>query len=233
MMNRLEWRRAVRQSRLPGSVRVTLLTHADLGWARFHDDRANVHAFSRERLAKATGRDERTIQRHLRLAEDVGWLKRHAGGYHGKQVQFHYTIPAAPEPCSDCSRRETESSPEGRQNPALKGDRIPVETETSLAPFPRPKLSPLISTANATGLTAKRSAADPPDPQDNPSALQASFSQPLAAASPATKLSSATNSGPNATTVGVTECRCGGQLVGVMQRSSGLCGPCLLKAQAV
>jgi predicted alpha-1,6-mannanase (GH76 family) len=127
-MDRLEWRRAIRLARLPGNVKVTLLTHADRGRGRWHDDQANLHAFSRERLAKATGHDERTIQRHLRLAEDAGWLKRHAGGYQGRQAEFHYMIPGDPEPCPECFQRETEretkSGPEGRQNPALKGNKI-------------------------------------------------------------------------------------------------------------
>jgi helix-turn-helix protein len=87
-MDRVEWRHAVRQSRLPKSVKLTLVTHAELGRGRFHDDRANLHAFSRKRLAKLTGCDERTIQRHLKTAEESGWLQRHAGGHHGKQTEF-------------------------------------------------------------------------------------------------------------------------------------------------
>ena len=126
-MDRLGWRRAVRRSRLPGNVKLTLVTHAEQGRGGFHDDQANLHAFSRKQLADTTRHDERTIQRHLRLAEDTGWLKRHAGGYHGKQAEFHYTTPGDHESCPDCSQRETEreteSGPEGRQ-PLLpsKGD---------------------------------------------------------------------------------------------------------------
>jgi hypothetical protein len=107
---------AVRKFRLPGNVKVTLLTHAEIGRGRFHDDPANLHAFSREQLAEATGRDWRTIARQLHLAEEAGWLKRHGGGYHGMQTVFHYTTPGGSEPCPECSERVTERVSKGCQS---------------------------------------------------------------------------------------------------------------------
>lgn len=120
-MERLEWCVAVRASDLPASVKLTLLTHSEPGRRHFHDEQGNLHALARVRLAKLTGHDQRTVQRHLRQAEEAGWLQRHDGGHHGRQVRFHYTTPGRQEPCVNGCRREARGGLEGRQDHDVEG----------------------------------------------------------------------------------------------------------------
>ncbi|GAB3435054.1 hypothetical protein GCM10027517_03810 [Phycicoccus ginsengisoli] len=109
-VSRRDWRMLVQRSRLPSSVKVTLLAHASMSRHHFHDDLANEHAITRKRLAHAVGKDERSVQRHLRRAESDGWLVRHRNGHNGiQQSVFHYVTPSRPVLCTDvgCWSRET------------------------------------------------------------------------------------------------------------------------------
>lgn len=123
---RAEWRMLVQRSRLPSSVKVTLLAHATLSRHHFHDDLTNQHAITRKRLASAVGKDERSVQRHLRRAEADGWLVRHRDGHNGQQAVFHYVTPARRGACRDSECRSRESSRETDRE---------TERGTALAPY--------------------------------------------------------------------------------------------------
>jgi len=106
---RRDWRAMVLRSRLPSSVKLTLLEHATLTRWHWHDDLTNEHAITRERLARRLNINERTVRRHLRRAETEGWLVRHRDGHNGQQAVFHYVAPSRECTCIDraCRSRGT------------------------------------------------------------------------------------------------------------------------------
>lgn len=113
----MAWRRAVTRSRLPSSVRLTLLTHSEKGPSHWHDDDANEHAYPRAVLAERLGTEESTIRRHYRRAERDGFLVLHEQGARGRQTVFHYVTPNDPMVCPTC-----QPGPEfGRQLGGQKG----------------------------------------------------------------------------------------------------------------
>jgi hypothetical protein len=101
--SRIGWRQAVRRSRLPNGVKVTLLAHSETSSHHHHDDDLNVHGVRRDRLAALCGVDESTVRRHYRIAERTGWLLLHERGHQGKlQQTYHYITPSASWTCSNC-----------------------------------------------------------------------------------------------------------------------------------
>lgn len=119
----MAWRRAVERSRLPSSVKLTLLAHSERGAGHFHDESVNEHAFSRAKLASRLDRDAGTIRRHYRRAEDAGYLVMHergergqpSGQGRGRQTVFHYVTPGDPWPCEACGRDDERDEEKGRQ----------------------------------------------------------------------------------------------------------------------
>ena len=141
MTERMAWRRAVERSRLPGSVRLTLLTHSEQGPGHWHDETRNEHAYPRASLACRLGSDESTIRRHYRRAEQAAFVVLHGVGGNGLQSVFHYVTPSEPWPC-ECAGQG------GRQGGNQGGSLYPLsaslesDRDASLSASPSRSTSP-------------------------------------------------------------------------------------------
>lgn len=90
-----EWRSAVTRSDLPNGAKLTLLEHSNRGFGRFHSSGSNQHGVTVERLMEARGISRRSVQYHLRMGREAGFLMLAEGGWRGHQQVFNYTVPGA------------------------------------------------------------------------------------------------------------------------------------------
>jgi hypothetical protein len=133
---RLAWRRAIEQSRLPNGVKLTALKHSERGRHQFHNEAANEHAITRDRLAQARGIHPRKVQAHLRRLEDEGWAVLHRCGHRGQQAVYHYTFQGERWACDSCELAYPKQPPKQPRKGAAKGAAIDPDREPTTTPYP-------------------------------------------------------------------------------------------------
>lgn len=87
----LAWMRAVRDSDLESTMKHVLLT---LG-TRMDPDGGSCYPSTRT-LAADTGLSRRTVEKHLRSAEERGWLRRERAGHSGQGWRRNRYVPVTP-----------------------------------------------------------------------------------------------------------------------------------------
>jgi hypothetical protein len=205
MTERMEWRQLVRKSKLPSSVKLTLLTHSESGKPHKHDEERNLHAYSRKRLADRLGVDESTIRRHYRRAEEARYLAEHERGHRGigqhigkaggRTSVFHYVTKDDPWPCESCNG----GSANGVQNASLSDAGL----GGSYYPLSNDRDAPPISTPAGTPAPVSQDhpqTADQADPAPDSPRSCALPSAPHSAAAPASDLSQTPGRVPDSAT---------------------------------
>lgn len=136
-VTRGDWRKTIsRNPTIPKWAKLILMEHASRGSRQWHDDKTNVHALSRARLAVACGVSERTVQRATVWAVTNGWLEIASRGAKrgtkGQQQTYRYRFPretlSAPWGTGDLSPLvvPTENTPAAEENPTTQGTWPPV-----------------------------------------------------------------------------------------------------------
>ena len=202
MFDRATWRRLVQRSTLPNGVKLTLLAHAQSTSRHHHDDQENRHSVTQDRLARAVGKDQRTVQRHIRTAQHAGYLSCHSPGHNGAQAVYHYALPGHSIGC-DCTPSSTTSST--TSEPQVARQNGPSSTTPTTALQGRQNVAPTSrSSETATRQpTADRQPDNQPDDRQDPSVIGASFPEREADGT-AAATGDEPWSRPNATTGGTT-----------------------------